>query len=165
MSVAALRLLPTPSGNTLLINNFESLAGWGIDSPSLNREQAHSGQYSVKVNPALLYSLTYANVVARLTPTRLKKLRLTGWIYKEKAEDNSQLTMQLLRSLDNREAVFNQSAELGQEVKQAHEWTKVSKVFELPADASVANEIRIFLGNATATGTTYLDDLTLSVEP
>lgn len=153
------------STNLLLRNDFDSLAGWtGAESPSLTRERAHSGQYSIKTDKDLEYSLTYVNLLGRLSPVRLTKIKVAAWVFAAKP-GNAQLTVQLTRSLQDNTTIFNQSLDLGETVKKPGEWTYVSKVFALPADISSANQLRIFVWRASAAEPVYLDDLVVTNEP
>lgn len=151
--------------SVLLRNDFESLAGWtGQDSPSLTRERAHSGQYAIKTDRDLEYSLTYIDLLGRLSPTRLTKIKVAAWAYSTKPSE-AQLTVQLKRSLEDGTTTYNETINLGQAIKRAAEWTPVSKVFTLPADVSAANQLRIFLWRANAPEPVYLDDLVVTREP
>ncbi|MEJ7661966.1 MAG: hypothetical protein WKG07_21540 [Hymenobacter sp.] len=73
----------TKPANLLASNDFESLDGWlgGEVGPSLTREQAHSGVYSVKVDPKVDYSMGYSNPLGRLSSSQVTKLKLHGWVF------------------------------------------------------------------------------------
>ncbi len=149
--------------NQLFATGFENLEGWVIPNPSLTREKAHSGLYSVKTDPNIEYSLTYNNELGRLSPQRLNKFRLTAWVFNDKAEP-AQLVLQITRSAEDNSNVLYEKIDLSQAVK-AGEWTEVSKEITLPAEAAANNPIKIYLWRSGSTLPTYLDDLALTVVP
>ncbi len=164
---AALVLLAAASGcssaesnpdNQLLSNDFDSLAGWGIESPSLTREQAHSGQYSIKIQKGIDYSLTYKNVLGRISPTRVNKITVQGYVYTTKPT-NASLAVQLVRSETDGTNVYNEGVSLGRKAKKVGQWTKISQTFDLPAEASATNQLRIYMWGASDDEIVYLDDL------
>ena len=151
-------------GNKLLIkNDFENLEGWVSPSSSLNKEQAHSGQYSIKTDRQNEYSLGYDTVLGTLLPDRARKLRLRAWAYKTRAGDDY-LIVQVLRSAADRTNVFYHATDLGKDVKKAGEWGFVSDEFELPAEVQATNQLRIYLWGPHASAPVYLDDLEISAE-
>lgn len=151
--------------NQLMANDFESMAGWVPESPSLTHDKAHSGQYSIKTDNAIEYSMAYKNLLGTISPTKLTKLRLTGYVYVTKPNSPAMLTVQLVRSLQDEANVFNQAIDLGKEVKKAGEWTKVSQVFTLPAEVAPTNHLRVYLWRAGSADPVYVDDLELTREP
>ncbi|MBJ6107447.1 carbohydrate binding domain-containing protein [Hymenobacter sp. BT523] len=148
---------PSTPENQLLGNDFESLDGWGTESPSLTREKAHSGQYSIKIQKGIEYSLTYKNLLAKLSPEKITKIRVSGYVYITKPTD-AKLAVQLMKTAaDGTE--FNEGINLGEAVKKVGEWTKVEKEFTLPADAAPSNQLRVYMWGAGNDDTVYLDDL------
>jgi hypothetical protein len=154
----------TAPENQLMFSDFESLAGWASDAPSLTREKAHSGKYAIKVDNDIEYSLTYRNQLGNLSPTKLQKLRLTAYAYLTNPQSPVALTLQVVKSAQDGAGIFVQGIELGKEVKAANEWTKVSQVITLPQDVTAVNELRVYLWRAGATEPVYVDDVELSIE-
>lgn len=153
----------------LLRADFESLAGWGKFeapplTPSLTRERAHSGHYCIKTDKDLEYSLTYYNLLGRLRAQPTDKIKVSAWVFASQP-GNAQLTVQLMRSVQDNTVIFSQAIDLGQVVKKPLEWTLVSQVFTLPTTLSTANELRIFVWRASASAPVYLDDLLVTNEP
>ena len=148
--------------NLLVGNDFEALDGWGIESPSLTREKAHSGQYSIKIQQGIDFSLTYKNLLGKLSPTKISKLRVKGYVYMTKPTGAS-LTVQLMKTgADGAE--FNQSIALAPKVKKAGEWTEVDQLFELPAEVAPSNQLRIYMWGNVGDSIVYLDDLEVTKE-
>ena len=69
--------------NLLVNNDFETIAGWLPEGPSatLSRDKAHSGHYSIKVDAAHEYSLTYKAALGQLHDTRIKKINISAWTF------------------------------------------------------------------------------------
>lgn len=148
--------------NLLVSNDFESLDGWGVESPSLNREKAHSGQYSIKIQQGIDFSLTFKNLLGKLSPTRVKRLHVKAYVYMTKPAGGS-LTVQLMKTGTDG-AEFNQGIALDTKVKKPGEWTLVEQTFDLPAEASPSNQLRIYMWGSPGDATVYLDDLEVTKE-
>ena len=144
--------------NELLSNDFESLTGWSAEHPSLTREKAHSGQYSIKIQKGIDYSLTYRNILGKISPNRIDKLRIKAFVYLTKPTQAS-LAVQLMQSATDGTSIFNQAIILSSKVKNMNEWTKIDEVVDLPANAAPGNELRIYTWGASNDEVVYLDDL------
>ncbi|UOQ54279.1 carbohydrate binding domain-containing protein [Hymenobacter cellulosivorans] len=144
----------------LVRNGFEDLEGWVPNNPSLTKENPHSGQYSVKVDPAIEYSLTYINPIGHLSPTRINKIRLKAWTYQAKP-GKAAVVVQINSPEPNGPSVFYQKFDLSEVSK----WTELSQVLTMPAVLDPASQIRIYLWRFEAGGPAYMDDIELSVEP
>jgi hypothetical protein len=144
--------------NELTHNDFDSLEGWGIEHPSLTREKAHSGQYAIKVQRGIDYSLTYSNLLGKMSPSKINKIKLSAWVYATKPTTAS-LTVQLTDGVD-----YNQGITLASKVKKPGEWTEVSQVFDLPANTAPTNRLKIYMWGASGDEIVYLDDLEVTKE-
>ena len=144
--------------NELLSNDFESLTGWDTENPSLTREKAHSGQYSIKIQQGIDYSLTYRNILGKMASSRIDKIRIKGFVYLTKPTQAS-LAVQLMQSPTDGTSVFNQAIKLQDKVKNVGEWTEINEVVDLPASAAPGNELRLYTWGATNDEVVYLDDL------
>ena len=144
--------------NELLSNDFESLTGWNTENLSLTREKAHSGQYSIKIQKGIDYSLTYRNLLGKMAPNRIDKIRIKAFVYLTKPTGAS-LTVQLMQSATDGASVFNQTINLNSKVKNVGEWTEINEVVALPASATPGNELRIYTWGANNDEVVYLDDL------
>ena len=154
----------TKPANLLASNDFESLDGWtgGEVSPSLTREQAHSGVYSVKVDPKVEYSLGYANPLGRLSNSRIAKLKLHGWLFLPSAQAGAQLITQLQNPNDPKSLVYDGLELLNEgKAKGYNKWIEFERVVPIPAAATYNTQLKIYLWKAASTQPVYLDDLQL----
>jgi hypothetical protein len=149
--------------NQLFSNDFESLTGWTSEHPSLTRERAHSGEYSIKIQKGIDYSLTYRNLLGKMAPNRIDKVRIKAFVYVTKPTKAS-LAVQLVNSATDGTSVFNQAIDLGSKVKKEGEWTEINEVVDLPASAEPGNELRVYTWGASGDETVYLDDLQVLAE-
>lgn len=149
---------PNAPGRVLFATSFEDLEGWVTENPSLTKEKAHTGQYSIKVDQATEFSLTYLNRLARLSPQRFNKVRLTGWGLIT-APGAASLVFQITRA--DQSTVFYDKID----ITQANSWQQLSKVMSLPAVLDPMDQVRIYLWRAEAKTPVYLDDVKLSIEP
>jgi hypothetical protein len=150
---------PGKEANLLLSSSFEGLDGWVGETASLTSEKAHTGQYSIKVDPAIEYSLPFVKQLGRLSATRVSKVRLTAWSLLT-SSGKATLVFQISRPVQG-DNVFYEKIDLN----KVGEWTKVSHVLTLPPVIDPASQVRIYLWRNEATGPVYLDDIALTVEP
>lgn len=145
-------------GRVLFTTSFENLEGWISETPSLTKDKAHTGHYSIKVDQATEFSVTYLNQLGRLSPKRFNKVRLTGWGFLT-APGAAALVFQITRA--DQSTVFYDKID----ITQVNSWQQVGKVVTLPTVLDPMNRIRIYLWRASATAPAYLDDVKLSIEP
>ncbi|SMB93516.1 Carbohydrate-binding CenC domain protein [Hymenobacter roseosalivarius DSM 11622] len=146
------------TGRVLVDTSFEDLEGWIPENPSLTQEKAHTGRYSIKIDPGTEFSLTYINQLYRLSPKRFNTVRLTAW-GQLTAPGAAAVVFQITRA-DQTTAFYEKI-----DIKEVNEWGQINKVLTMPAVLNPADQVKIYLWRATATAPAYLDDLTLSVEP
>ena len=151
--------LPTAGANTITANDFESVAGWGVDPETLTKEHAHSGKYALKVDAGHEYSLTYDVVLGQASPRKLKKVRLTGWAFLPNDKATSVLSLQIIDPDQGNKGVFVDGIDLRESVKDYNKWVKVSKEFTLPEDITYTQHMKIFLWRAGSSEPSYLDDI------
>ncbi|MCB2380010.1 hypothetical protein LGH70_20620 [Hymenobacter sp. BT635] len=147
-------------GKALLSTSYENLEGWVPENASLTKEKAHTGNYSVKVDPAIEFGLTYVNKLGRLSPTRSNKLRLKAW-YMLTKPGKASLVFQIVNPDNTSTNAFYEKISL----EKVGDWTEVSQVLTLPPVIDPASEVRVYLWRDEATGASYLDDVELTVEP
>lgn len=151
--------VPAPATNRVLVTtSFEEMDGWVAETPSLTLERARTGRYAIKVDQNTEFSLTYLNQLARLSPKRFDKVRLTAWGYLT-APGSASLVFQITRA-DQTTAFYEKI-----DISRVNTWEQVSKVLTLPAVLDPTDQVKVYLWRAAATAPVYLDDLTLSVEP
>lgn len=152
----------TTENGVLMHTDFDRLSGWVGDVPSLTRDKAHSGAYSIVVKPGLERSLGYDNTLSQLCDRRPTKIRLSAWILRT----GSPPAAKLLVEIKNHEAdtqLAGDSIDLGKEIRQPGTWQRVEHVLLVPQKASADSRLMVYMLGAGASQPTYLDDLTLSL--
>lgn len=154
----------TVDENTLMHTDFESLMGWLPDTQTalLGREQAHSGTYSLKVDPQHPYSLTYRAVLGTLHDTRIRKIRLSAWVFVPDAQAQATLVVTINDRSEQPKDVFWNGTVLQEAVAgQYGRWVEISKELELPEEANSSHELTVYLWRTGGDNAVFLDDLTM----
>lgn len=153
----------TPDAAMLLDNDFEHSLGWGgVPQPSLTTARAHSGRVAVQASPEVPFSYTFASTLEELSPGKLPtQLELTGWVLRTAAGSTARLVVQVDASATDESRVFYTALPVAEAVPKFGEWAAVKLPFTLPATASGANRLKLYLWNDTGTSPTYLDDVVL----
>ena len=150
--------------NVLMQNNFDDLAGWLGDAPqpSLTREKAHSGHYSLKVDGNTEFSIGYTKPLGQLTEARVNKFKVEAWVFAPGADAKALL----VTVFTNPEPGSKPLSWVGFDVVKAtstyNDWTRVSEVIEVPAATTANTLFNIYLWRTNAPQPIYLDDLTVS---
>lgn len=148
--------------DVLTTADFEQSIGWGdADGKSLTTDKAHSGRWSVRVQPDVPYGYTYARPLGELSTTPMLRLQLDAWALRVSAGSTAQLVVQVVASKTDETNVFYYALPLATAVPTFGEWTAVHVPINLPTTASGDNRLKVYLWNGTATSPTYLDDVTL----
>jgi hypothetical protein len=153
---------------TITYNNFEGGGGWSNDpyrnNPDLvEKGQAHSGQYAIKVDKDHDFSLTYDMALGKISPTKFKTLHLEAWAFMPTDKATGALTIQLVDHATNKE-VFSDGIKFRDAVKSYNKWVAVSKDIMLPDNITPDQHLRLFLHRADATETVLVDDVKLSIK-
>jgi hypothetical protein len=151
-----------PTGQIVTENDFESTAGWGVDPASLSKEKAHSGSYSISVDPAHEFSLTYENALGQLSPQKFKKLHVSAWVYLLSPKGNGVLGIQLMDPAQGK-AIGGEGINLGETVKKYNEWVQVSKDMLIPDNVTSTTRLKVFLWRGTASQALFADDISISI--
>lgn len=150
----------TPA-NLVSRNDFESFDGWGPTTTSLSNAKAHSGSFSVKVDPEIEYSVGYRNTFVRASSTKISKLHVSGWVLMTGPKAKAVIVVQVNDPATGAQ-VYWQAADVKAEVKTLNHWTQIDKDFELPATITPAQELRVYMWRTSPDDTTYLDDLEIT---
>ncbi|MCC2545883.1 carbohydrate binding domain-containing protein [Hymenobacter sp. BT175] len=142
--------------------DFESVEGWMPPTPSLTREQAHSGRFSVKVDGNNEFSMGYSNLLGRVAPSRLRKIKVQAWVYLASEKSQARLGVQITDPVSGKE-LFGDGIALGEQVKEYKKWKEVSKEISLPDNVTATQNLKVFLWRASASDAAYLDDVQLSI--
>jgi len=151
------------NGRIVTQNDFESTAGWGVDPALLSREYAHSGVYSITVDPSHEFSLTYEAALGQISPQKFKKIHLEAWVYLQSQKGNASLGVQFTDPAQGNKAIGGEGIDLGQAVKQYNKWVLVSKDFALPDNITSANHLKVFVWRAMASQPVFVDDIRLTI--
>ena len=153
--------------NVLVNNDFETLAGWLPEpqSATLSREKAHSGRYSIKVDPAHDYSLSFGAPLGQLHETRIKKLKVTAWAFVPTADATASLVTAVSNpSTPDAKPMIWEALELNKP-GSVGKWVEVSKVITLPENTVPTSKLGFYLWRTGGNQPVYLDDLQVTVEP
>lgn len=153
-----------PAGQAaLLANDFEHSLGWGGPQPSLTTARAHSGRVAVLASPEVPFGYTFAGPLQELSPGKLPtQLELTGWVLRTAAGSTARLVVQVDASATDESRVFYAALPVAEAVPKFGEWTAVRLPIALPATATGANRLKLYLWNDAGTSPTYLDDVALT---
>lgn len=173
--IPALGLLPActggaapaaPDAAVLMANDFEHSPGWGgVEQPSLTTAQAHGGRVAALASPEVPFSYTFARTLAELSPGKLpRQLELTGWVLRTAAGSTARLVVQVEATKTDRASVLYQALPVAEAVPKFGEWVAVKLPVALPATATGANLLKVYLWNDAGTSPTYLDDVALTVK-
>lgn len=154
---------PAVPAGRITFNNFEAVDGWVPATPSLTKEKAHSGHYSVKVQPGIDYALGYGNQLGAVSPTKFQKITIKGWALRSGPKASAAVVVQILDA--NNQGAFYQAVSLPEAVQATNRWTAFSKEFTLPTNLTPAHYLKVYLWKASAEQPTFLDDLEIVVTP
>ena len=151
---------PEASDNAKVItaNDFESVDGWMPTVPSLTRDQAHSGKYSIRVDGNTEFSLGYGNLLGKVSPTKLRKLNVEAWVYAPSAKSQARLGVQVTDPVTGKE-IFGDGITITDQVKEYKKWVKISKEIVLPENITATQVLKVFLWRASASDAAYMDDI------
>ena len=151
--------------NQLAGNDFESVEGWvGNDvPPSLTKEKAHSGLYAIKVDPSNEFSMGYNNLLGKLSPSRLNKIKVHAWVNIPDANSTAVLVTQITDPANpTAPPILWDAIKLGEKAKTQSRWVEVEKEINLPANITYTNRIQVYLWRPSGAETAFLDDLSIS---
>lgn len=150
--------------SVLMHNDFENLVGWIPDAANLSKEQAHSGQYSIKVDKDNEYSITYRNLLGQLSPSRIRGVRVEAWAYAPEKNTPALLRISLNKTVGG-EPTMTEGIDLATQVPEAGKWVKVSKEIVFPLSSNYSSQLVVYLWRADSGSTAYVDDLVLTALP
>jgi hypothetical protein len=156
-----------PAKDAVMHNDFESTAGWVADATSLSTEQAHSGRFSLKVDPTHPYSLTYYSLLGQLSEVHIRGVRIEAWAYAPSHTASANVRLSIgLNDAPGGKLLLGDGISFGSQVTEDGKWVKVSKDFIFPPKANYSSQLVMYLwngGNAgPGAGPAYLDDIQLT---
>lgn len=152
----------TVEGQVIAANDFESLDGWIPATPTLTREVAHSGKYSVTVGGGNEFGLGYSTILGQVASQKPHKLKLEAWAYLTNINSDATLGLQVADPATG-QALFNEGIRLRDQVKKEREWTLVSKEITLPDNITYTNQLKVFPWRGPTADAAYLDDVKVSI--
>ena len=138
-------------------NDFEAMRGWIVDSRSLSRDHAHSGQFSTYVSAEREYGLTFDVPLHEASVHQLKGVAVEAWVYLTSPQSAASLDVQV--SLPDGKLGFADRINLVDKVKEGARWTRIRQEFALPPNLPADARLRIFLWRNSSQQPVYLDDL------
>ncbi|GGG44366.1 hypothetical protein [Hymenobacter glacieicola] len=153
------------SHDTLISNDFESLEGWvnDLNTTSLTREKAHSGQYSLKVDGTTEYGRTYTNQLGKMHDTRPKKLKINAWVFVSGAQAGAKLVTVITDPApDAKPAVWDGLDVVAAVKSQYGKWVEISNELTVPESVTPTNKFQMYLWRTGGAAPVYLDDLTVT---
>lgn len=155
------------NSNTLVNNDFETLAGWLPEpqSATLSRNKAHSGRYAMMVDAAHEYSMEFKAPLGQLHDTRIQKIKVSAWALVPTADASASLVVTVGNPDPKSEKpLLWESLELKAN-GQPGKWVEVSKVITIPSNVSPSSPLGIYLWRSGGNQTVYLDDLRVTMQP
>jgi hypothetical protein len=150
--------------NMLVHNDYESVDGWLLDAgkpiPSLTKDRAHSGRFSIRVDQANEYSLGYTNQLGRISTSKLKKIKVHAWINVPNNRAGAALVVQV--EGDGGKSLFWEGISLTDATKDYNKWTEMTKVLTLPDNLAYNNLLKVYLWRSGSNQPVYLDDLEIT---
>lgn len=138
--------------------DFDSLVGWVPDPSTLTKEKAHSGAYSLKVDPTHEYSLTYSNTLGQLSGTRIRGIKVDAWAYLPSKDAAANLVFVLKDNVGGQD-ILNEQIGLLSQVKEYGKWVQISKEISFPASANYTSQLGVYLWRASSAVPVYVDDI------
>ncbi|MBO3271898.1 hypothetical protein [Hymenobacter defluvii] len=158
-----------PTGDILVSNDFETLAGWMGATPvlTLTEEKAHSGWYSIKVDGSNEYSIGFNSTLGALHDVRVKKIRVSGWVFVPSEQATACLITHVGDAIPKTKPLLWDSFNMVKEVQgKYNQWVHVTKVLDIPMAADAYTNIGFYLWrNYASNQPVYFDDLVVTVEP
>ena len=153
--------------NLLTGNDFEQMEGWNGEAalPSLTKDKAHSGSYSMRVGPGVDYSNGFIGSLGKLSSTRVNKIQVKAWVFVPAGATAAALVTQLMDPAQaNGKPLMYDALPLDKAVKARNEWAEVEKTITLPANASPNFKLYVYLWSGGSPNVAYIDDVQLLEE-
>lgn len=148
--------------NLLTGNDFEQLEGWTAQTPlpSLTKEKAHSGIYSMKVGSGIDYSNGFIGTLGSISSVRIDKVLVKAWVYVPKGATAAALVTQLMDpAAVGGKPMLWEAMSLDKEAKTRNEWVEVEKIITIPANAASGFKLYVYLWSGNMPNVAYIDDI------
>ena len=146
--------------DVLMTSDIDGAAGWLADPNALTKGEAHSGQYSLRVDQAHPFSPGYTAILGKLSPTHLRGVKLDAWVFATDKNSKGKLELVVKESAGGKELLHDQTKL--DEVNSFGKWVKVSKSIVFPPTVTYSSQLVIYVSRAEATTPAYVDDLQIT---
>jgi hypothetical protein len=132
-------------------NDFESIDGWIREQPHLVKGDAHSGNYSIKVDSSLEFGYTFMLPMKSIATKPIKKVKVSIYCMFKEADTKAALVV----SIDSPENVnlLYSGTQLQDFVKDQNKWEKVSVEVDLAKGKEGVsmpnNTVKIYVWNTS----------------
>jgi len=166
LAAATLAACSSPSSkfnskDLLASSDFESVEGWNGDAPvppSLTREKAHSGSYSMRVGPDVAYASGFIGALNKFSPSRLTKVKVRAWVFVPEGQPGGAVVTQLMDPATN-QGVLWEALNLDESNAKRNEWVQVEKTVTLPANTGPTFKLYVYLWSGNTPTIAYIDDM------
>jgi len=156
----------TTGSHAAVYNDFESMSGWVPDAqlPSLSRDVAHSGHYSLRAGAGAEYSMSFKKPLHQAFDTQPTKIKISVWALLSTPEAKGTLVLTITNpNTPDAKPLLWTGVNLFEAVKVPNKWTEVSQTIELPATATPESIITVYLWGNTQQPV-YIDDIAMKSE-
>ena len=155
---------PTPRQRELARTDFEGFRGWAPAMlPQLATDKAHSGKFSLRVDPQHPYSPTFRAGLGQLFSHRPRRITLGAWVWVPGFRDDAVLVMAITNPDDPDNPVFRKEVYLN-DSSPFGAWKWVSRDLDIPLNTNFSSrsQLVVYLFAKDVTSPVYADDLLLT---
>ena len=147
----------------LMHTSFEDFKGWAPEIvPLLATDKAHSGKFSLRVDPRQAYSPTFRAEIGKLCPThRPRRFTLSAWVWVPSSDDEAAIVLGIANPNDLDHPFLRKTMYLS-DGGPFRQWKYVSRDIDMPADIHANSQLTIYLWKSNADEPVYADDLQLT---
>ncbi|RZK15069.1 MAG: hypothetical protein EOO56_23670 [Hymenobacter sp.] len=146
--------------DVLMTSDIDSMVGWLGNPSDLPKGEAHSGNYSLRVDKNHEFSPGYTAILGQLSTTKLRGVKFDAWVYATNKDASGKLEFVLKETAGGKE-IMHEQVNLN-DVKDYGKWTLVSKEIIFPPNANYLSQVVIYVSRANSTSPAYVDDLKLT---
>ncbi len=149
--------------NILAANNFDGLEGWAEPHASITSERSHSGKYSMKVDAGTEYSLSFNQLLGKITNRKPRKIKVELWTYIPGSHARARFVVNISDPQTN-ESRFSQDFNLIDKTSDYRRWVRIAKILELPETIKLSDKMSCFLWRPEQTNeAVFIDDLLITI--
>ena len=130
--------------------------------PSLTTKKAHSGNYSVVVQPGTEYGLGYSAPLNQLSPTRPSHITLSAWVFVP-GKDAQAVLVTDIKAPGAEKPLLWESINVAEAVTNYNEWQRIEKTIPIPAEATALCTIQLYPWLSNSQQAVYFDDMAITL--